>query len=120
MSQFTTPLEGIISDDGNHIELIAPFEYHKGSYPSNDIIIVPIGFKSDFASVPSALQWLVPKQGKYSKAAVLHDYLYANAIKTKQYADETFYEAMGVLGVPHIKRWVLYTAVKYFGKGKYG
>ena len=35
---------------------------------------VPRGFQTDLASVPRLFTWLIPKHGKYSIAAVVHDY----------------------------------------------
>lgn len=119
MSNFTTPLKGEISDDGEHIILTEKFEYHIGMYPSEEVIDIPIGFESDFASIPSYAQCLLPKLGKYSKAAVLHDYLYVIAYKNKKFADLTFLEAMMVLNVPSWKRYLMYHAVRTFGKGNY-
>ena len=37
------------------------------------MIVVP--FRTDLASVPRFLSWLFPRYGKYTKAAVIHDYL---------------------------------------------
>lgn len=119
MSQFTLPLIGIIPDDDEHIELVQPFEYHVGSYPSNDIIIIPTGFKSDFASIPRFIQWIIPKRGKYSKAAIVHDYLYVYAIKNKKYADDVFLEAMLVLKVNKNLARIMHWFVTNFGQGNY-
>jgi len=35
-------------------------------------------FSTDLASVPRSLTWLFPRYGKYTKAAVLHDFLCQN------------------------------------------
>lgn len=42
------------------------------------LIRVPSGFKTDFATVPKILRWLIPPMGKYSWAAVVHDFLLVN------------------------------------------
>jgi hypothetical protein len=49
----------------------------------------------------------------------VHDYLYANAIGTKDEADRIFYEAMGVLGVPKWRKWGMFMMVRWFGRGSY-
>src|SRR2546423_12859184 len=36
---------------------------------------VPAGEKTDFASVPRPFVWFIPAYGRYTKAAILHDYL---------------------------------------------
>lgn len=40
-----------------------------------DIIVVPKGFETDFASTPRLLQNLFPPTGPWTKAAVVHDFL---------------------------------------------
>ncbi|EBY8229153.1 DUF1353 domain-containing protein, partial [Salmonella enterica subsp. enterica serovar Adelaide] len=55
-----------------------------------------------------------------AKAAIIHDYLYDNAFRTKQEADLIFLDGMMVLGVPEWKRIVMYLAVRWFGRGMYG
>lgn len=119
MSQFTSPLIGEWNDEMTKFKVVEPFVFYKGYLGSSEVIQVPKGFTTDFASTPQALKWLVPPVGRYGKAAVLHDYLYEFAIGSKAYADDTFYEAMLVLKVPKWKAKVLYLAVKYFGKGNY-
>jgi len=118
MSQFTNPLEVEVIDDYK-FKVITSFIYYVGVKGSENYIVVKKGFKTDFASVPRVFWNIFPPHGKYAKAAVLHDYLYENAIHSKQYADDIFYEAMGILGVPQWKRWAMYKAVKLFGKGNY-
>lgn len=118
MSSFTT--EADLRFVGSYtFELLSPFEFHVGAYPSNDVIRVPAGFLTDLASVPQILWNLVPPHGKYAKAAIVHDYLYSFGIGTKEYADNVFLEGMTVLGVPKWKRMVMYTAVRLFGRGAY-
>jgi hypothetical protein len=84
-------------------------------------IIVPEGFKTDFASVPRPFRMFVPKSGKYNQAAVVHDFIYVHQVErfTKQEADLIFLDGMKVLGVGRMKRTIMYYAVKYFGKGKW-
>lgn len=62
----------------------------------------------------------MPPDGKYAKAAIIHDYLYDNALRTKKEADLIFLDGMTVLGVPKWKRIVMYLAVRWFGGGMYG
>lgn len=118
MSSFTTPADLRIVGQYT-FELVAPFEYHVGEYPSEEVIKVPVGFVTDLASVPRVLWAIVPPHGKYAKAAIIHDYLYVQAYKSKAYADGVFLEAMGVLGVPKFRRKLMYMAVKLFGRGNY-
>jgi len=119
MSSFTTPLK-VEFIDGKNWKVLEAFEYHVGKKDSKEVITVPIGFKTDFASIPRAFYTLIgPPTGEYGKAAVIHDYLYRNAIGTRKRADKIFYEAMGVLGVSAWKRKVIYWAVRIFGRGSW-
>jgi hypothetical protein len=120
MSSFTTAVVEIDdSVDPCMFKLTSDLIYHIGEFPSKEIIDVPIGYKTDLTSVPRILWWLFPPHGKYSKAAIVHDYLYTEAIGTKKEADKIFYEAMGVLGVAKWKRVLMYLAVRIGGKGNY-
>lgn len=82
-------------------------------------ITVPAGFVTDFASVPQLFWNLIPPYGKYTCAAVVHDYLYVLGEGTKLAADQVFLEAMELLGVPWYKRRSMYRAVRLFGRGNY-
>lgn len=93
------------------------YELKKSLIFENTIIYQ--GFKTDMASVPKQLQWLYTPTGKYSRAAVVHDYLYSMVSCPKKVADDTFYRAMKCDGVDIITRHVFYWAVKYFGYEAY-
>lgn len=118
MSSFTTPADVRLM--GNYeFKLLAPFEYHVGKFPSDDVIQVPAGFITDLASSPRIFWPILPPHGQYAKAAILHDWMYATAIGSKRYADDVFLEAMEVLGVARWRRTVMYWAARWFGKGNY-
>lgn len=118
MSSFTTPAD-LRMLDNYRWQLLAAFEYHVGSYPSDTVIRVPAGAVTDLASVPRLLWAIFPPHGRWAKAAIIHDYLYARAIGSKASADRTFLEAMTVLGVSHFTRTLMYWAVRWFGRGNY-
>ncbi len=114
MSSFTKPL--IIKRVGNRTwELYKSFDYHVGSEDSNDVITVPAGFKTDFASVPRFLWAILPPDGPYTGASVIHDYLYNQQKRTRKESDNIFLEAMGVLNVSSWKRYVMHKALRIFG-----
>ena len=119
MSTFTTPADLRMLGDYRW-RVLAEFDYHIGSYPSDTVIRVPLGTVTDLTSTPRLLWSIWPPHGRYAKAAIVHDYLYQNAIGSKAYADDVFREAMGVLGVPRFTRFVMYWAVRLFGRGNYG
>ena len=121
MSSFTSSLIVTPMPDGRNWCLCRPFSYHIGSRHSRKIIIVPVGFVTDFASVPQFLWWWLPYWGKYGKAAVLHDFLYQSHCchlflkGTRKEADKIFYEAMIVGGTPQRRAYLMYLAVRLFG-----
>jgi hypothetical protein len=124
MSRFTTPLRiedtGIVHDGRVIFRLLESFDYELGAERSGYVIHVPIGFETDYASVPSFFWRFLPPWGQYGKAAVLHDFLYRKASGfSKVLADSIFYEAMDLLGVPWWKRCVMYWGVSLFGHSSY-
>ena len=119
MSSFTTPLVGEYNDAMDIFTLCQPFRYRIGSETSENIITVPAGFVTDFASTPFFIQWLLPHTGLYGKAACLHDYLYQTGMYEREVCDKIFLEAMLVLGVPEWKAYSMYKAVRIFGNKYY-
>ncbi len=80
-------------------------------------IVVPQGFQTDLASIPQILENILPRVGRYDKAAVVHDFLYQTAYKnvSRWEADYILNEAMRVCGVEHWKRWAIYYGVRMGG-----
>lgn len=115
MSRFTELLVVSPLSDGQNWVIKKDFGYAVGSEDSKEVVDVPIGFVTDFASVPRPLWWLFPKWGKYGNAAVIHDYLYWDQRYNKKKADLIFREAMGVLGVNKFTSYILYRSVFWFG-----
>lgn len=78
-------------------------------------LIVPLGFTTDFASVPRlpGAYWLAG--GKATKAAVVHDYLYRNKLCPRSTADKVFYEAMQATGQARWRRSLMWAGVRLFG-----
>lgn len=115
MSRFTQPLLVSPMDDGNTWVLMRDFGYEVGVEASADVIDVPIGFMTDFASVPWFLQWWLPKWGKYGNAAVIHDWLYWSQSRTKKASDLILLEAMTVMEVGIIRKHVIFYGVRACG-----
>ncbi|HEX2241097.1 MAG TPA: DUF1353 domain-containing protein [Actinomycetota bacterium] len=82
-------------------------------------------FETDLASVPRSLTWLFPRYGKYTKAAVLHDYLCQSfkkpetgsrsllPLRDRSDADDVFRHVMAELNVPVLRRLLMWTAVSW-------
>ena len=115
MSSFTTPLIVQPLDDGRTWRLEEEFRYRVGGGDSEEIITVPKGFETVFASVPRAFWRVIPPWGIYGKATVIHDFCYRTRPYSRKRADEILLEGMKVLGVACWKRLAIYGAVRAFG-----
>ena len=82
-----------------------------------EVLEVPVEQGTDFASVPLPFTWFLPRYGAYTKAAILHDFLWREraAKGTMKWveADGIFRRAMRELGVPFLRRWIMWSAVRW-------
>lgn len=99
-------------DDGRRFRLVQPLIYQT---PGGIGFQVPVGFVTDFASVPRGLWNLIPPWGPYTRAAVLHDYQYWLGDLSRKEADRIFLVAMEGLGVGWVKRQAIYWGVRAGG-----
>lgn len=120
MSKFTSDIEplGRYDKSGKWFILSEPVVYDVGYKGSEETIVVPIGFVTDFASIPRTIQLLIPNYiGR--RAAILHDYLYKtnglNGKYSRQRADQIFLEALNVLEVNFFTRSLMYSGVRIGG-----
>jgi hypothetical protein len=89
-------------------ELLAPLVY-KGR---EQTFIIPAGFQTDLATIPTAFRWLLSPTGKYQKAAVLHDWLLRTRTVSPEDADGIFRRAMRELDVSFLRRYMMWAAVR--------
>ena len=82
---------------------------------TDDKIVVPKGFVTDFASVPQPLWSLLSPHGQYSRAAVVHDYLYWTQGCTREQADRLLVIAMKESQVGAFDEVAVFGAVSAFG-----
>jgi hypothetical protein len=85
-------------------------------------IIAPIGFQTDFASVPRVPVFFTLFGDRAHREAVLHDYLYrSDAIPQaeRKQADEVFLEAMKERGKGFAVRYAMYWGVRLGGWTEY-
>ena len=81
-------------------------------------IIVDKGFKTDLASTPKILWPILPPHGRYTNAAVVHDFMLSHPKYTKFEADLAFYELLRRYDVGRFKAWIMFKAVRIFGGRK--
>jgi hypothetical protein len=79
---------------------------------TNESIVVPKGFVTDFASIPQGLWSLgLTPHGQYSRAAVVHDYLYWSQGCSRAQADRLLVIAMKGSSVSVFDEFLVYQGV---------
>ena len=120
MPKFMKPLV-VKKVNDNEWEVYEELEYHVGSKDSEEVIIVPKGTLTDFASIPKILWNILPPHTEVAPISVIHDYIYSLRGKlpdktyTREEGDKIFLEGMQVLGVPLWKRYTMFYAVRTAG-----
>lgn len=91
-------------------QLVKPLRYQ--SDLAGDVITVPFGFSTDFASVPrkSVILWGL-FGGRAMRPAVVHDHITRQRLYRREKCDRIFLEAMKADGVPMNKAMPMYLAV---------
>jgi hypothetical protein len=111
-----------------------PLSYRTGD--CDDMITVRPGFPTDLASIPRWAWIILPPDGPWVKAAVIHDFLYATSgtgvwkdgargvsrstAYSRKEADQILREAMQNRGVPLMRRTIIYWAVRLGGQRGWG
>lgn len=85
-----------------------------------DIITVPAGFETDFASVPRipVVFELVGDRGH--AAATIHDYLYVTTQLSRKDSDKVLLRALRATNVGKFRSYLMYGGVRLFGWMFYG
>lgn len=138
--RFTGKLVLVLLDDRSHPSLRAgrslwalqrPLTYAPGG--AGETITVPAGFVTDLASIPRLAWTLLPPDGPWVKAAVVHDFLYDTngggvwkghpsgvtraTPYTRAESDGILREAMADRGVDGWRRNIIWAAVRVGGGG---
>lgn len=108
---FRTDLDARAGREDNEWYLLAPLVWEAGS----ETITVPVGFRTDLASIPQVFQSIVPVNGRHRSAAALHDYLFVIQDRSREDVDAIFLQAMEACGVRWSQRWTMYLAVRAGG-----
>ena len=100
-------------------ELDEPFEYEVRAARNGRrawVVYVPIGSRTNFASIPWLLRWLIPPIGrKYRRATLVHDHLCDLETCPRPIADVVFLVAMADEGLWWVKRYPMYFGVRFWG-----
>lgn len=100
--------------DDKYWEVLEEYRYAT----TKGVIVVPKGFKTDYASVPKIFRNIINSYGKHGRAAIVHDWLYSkecNLNITREEADKIFLEIMEEWKVSKWKRILMYRLVRRFG-----
>lgn len=76
---------------------------------------VPPGFVTDFASTPRPFWSIVPPDGEYAYAAIVHDYLYWTQDRSREESDQIFKLVMEDLRIDPLKISAIYAGVRFGG-----
>lgn len=112
-----TPAAGMLlrhdpaGDPQNPWIVQGPHRFSDGTFT----VTIPSGFRSDLASVPLWLLWLISPFGNHQRAALFHDFCYRKQPMGRFAADAVFRVVMERDGVPCWKTWLLFYAVRCFG-----
>lgn len=112
VSVFLTDLVVTHDHNGKWV-LSSPLAYR--SDVAGQVIVVPFGFSTDFASVPRIPLAYLLFGGVVTEPAVIHDYLYTTGEISRRLADSVFLEAMEAIGIPAWRRWPMWAAVRLAG-----
>lgn len=114
MSQFLTPLQAEEVDEfAGTWRLMAPLVYESDLLGKT--ITVPVGFVTDFASVPRVLGVYDLVGGRCNKAATLHDFAYTTQFVDRETADKLLREAIRASGYGAVTAAIFYAAVRSGG-----
>lgn len=115
MAKFLTSLvmENATDQDDGKWRLTQPLIYD--SDVAKRVIVVPVGFVTDLASVPRVPIAYMLAGGTSNEASVVHDFLYTSHIVDRETADAVLKEASAVTGVPAWRRWIMWAGVRIGG-----
>ncbi len=92
------------------------WEPNPGDDPQHLPVDVPKGFVTDLASTPWYLWSLLPNNGLYLHAAIIHDWLYWNQPRPRDEADNILWIDMTDLKVGYWTRQAIYQGAHLWGK----
>ncbi len=114
-----TPFSATATADGKYWIVTEPLIYENPK--TNQRFEVPRGFVTDLASVPRLFWTAFPPCGKYTPAAVVHDYIYWYQPPDcdQKCADDLLLVAMEESHVSYASRIVIYAGVRAGGRSSW-
>ncbi len=109
----------VLQPVGSEFRILRQFGYRDPRYREPFVIPRDVaGFRTDLASIPWFFAWLIPGLGTHLPAILVHDGLVPEAGGAPEYdgppvdreeADRILRDALGALGTPMIRRWLIWT-----------
>ncbi len=112
MAKFLDPLNVTEISDSVFAICDHPFRYQSDLAGT---ITVPVGFYTDFASVPRLGIIYAMLGDRAHEPAVVHDWLYYAAITTRKVADDVLFEAMTVMELSWWQKYPIWWGVRTGG-----
>jgi hypothetical protein len=101
--------------DSNEQWILTEACIYQSDLPKRDpeLVVVPEGTRTDLSSIPRLFRFVIIKNGKHRAAAIVHDWLckIADTRRDRRLADKIFLEAMKLLKVRRLRRFLMYLAV---------
>lgn len=113
MAAFLNKLRITLIDDATFQVIDLPFRYLSDIF--GGVIEVPVGFTTDFASVPRIGMIYAFLGDTAHEPAVIHDWLYYSALVTRDMADDILLEAMKAIHMPAWRRYPIWWGVRAGG-----
>lgn len=95
------------------------FKTYRPTCP-DDFVLVPAGFRTDFASVPAVLRFAFDVDNLVAPAALVHDWLYESQQVDRATADGIFLAALKANGVSSWKARAYWLGVRAGGWTQWG
>jgi hypothetical protein len=118
MSKFLTDLDVVLLSDSANSDRGSWRLQNELIYQSDvaaQVFVVPVGFVTDFASVPRIPGVFDLVGDTAHAAATLHDWLYTTHPVPRDVADAVLQEAAKTSGVSAFKAWLMWAGVRVGG-----
>ncbi len=123
MSNFTDPVyfesTDIFINERRVYRLTRDLIWEIGFKGSNNKILIPLGFLTDFLSIPFPFTEFVNNDGPYAAAGALHDFLYNRKLFDRKECDQQLYDALIALKCRKIYAKLVWMTVRLFGAKYY-
>ena len=116
---FLNDLHADFKEGDDNITLLEPLEYYDNR--SKQLFSIFKGFTCDGLSIPSFL-WPIlghPFESNVVRAAILHDFLYRNAVVERKIADQMCYDALIEEDCNSAKAQIIYAGIRIYASEIY-